>query len=126
MAEQKIVGTINKRIVDQFQLDWEVGAEIYLGETNIAHMKDDHPEDFKKYFDRLEEILSSPTYICKHPKKDSVEYVKVFTESSGDHVLVAVRTSNNGRLYARTLFVMDDEKIRKYKKKNAFIPYKNT
>ncbi|WP_276666177.1 PBECR2 nuclease fold domain-containing protein [Caldibacillus debilis] len=79
-------------------------------------MKSEHPEDFAKYGNKLSEILKNPDYIAKHPKKDSIEYIKIFfDEDKEDYVLVAVRASFSGKFYARSLFVMNDEKVRKYR-----------
>ena len=69
-------------------------------------------------------LTSAPDYIAKHPKKPSIEYIKVFyDEDKKDHVLVAVRASNRGVFYARSLFIMSDEKVEKYRKKGALIEY---
>jgi len=122
--EQKIwqIGTLNKKIIDLIKLDVEEQA-ILIGDQNIEHMKKEHPEDFEKYGDKIAEIISSPTYICKHPKKLSIEFVKVY-EVDNEYVLVAVRATGKGKLFTRTLFVMADEKIDKYRAKNAFKEYK--
>ena len=74
--------------------------------------------------EKISEILSNPDYIAKHPRKDSIEYIKVFRDEKDNHVLVAVRATARGMVYARTLFVMNDEKVRKYQEKNALKPYK--
>lgn len=86
-------------------------------------MQAEHPTDFAKYGSKINEIIASPDYICKHPKKDSIEYVKVFQDETNEHVLVAVRASGSGVLFARTLFVMDTVKVQAYQGKNAFKPY---
>ncbi|EHL78650.1 MULTISPECIES: PBECR2 nuclease fold domain-containing protein [Bacillus] len=114
------VGEINEIVINILNLSVSPNTPIFVGETNLKHMRNEHPEDFKKYGDKLTEILNSPDYVAKHPKKDSIEYIKVFyDEDKDDHVLVAVRASNRGMYYARTLFIMGDEKIQKYKKKGA-------
>lgn len=123
LNDQRRVGEVNRKVIDTFGLSISEGVDIFCGPGNIEHMKKEHPEDFEKYFGHIEEIISSPTYICKHPNKDSIEYVKVFIDENNDHVLVAVRASGRGVLFARTLFVMDDEKVEKYNNKNAFKPY---
>jgi len=41
----------------------------------------------------------------------------------GKHVLLAVRVSGKGVYFARTLFVMSEEKVRKYREKNALFLY---
>ncbi len=118
-----VVGILNKGIIDRFNLiGLKENQEILCGEDNKNHMREEHPIDFEKYFHMLEEILANPTYIAKHPKKDSIEYIKEI-EKDGDKVLVAVRASGKGILFARTLFVMESSKVEAYKKKSALIPY---
>lgn len=113
------IGTLDKRIIDLLGLDKQEDSPIFIGPQNIQHMQNSHPDDYAKYGDKICEIISSPTYVAKHPRKESIEYIKVY-EQDNDHVLVAVRASGRGVLFARTLFVMSDEKVEKYKLKNAF------
>ena len=115
MAERDVVGVLTKKVIDTFGLSMNEGSIILCGNSNKDHMKAEHPDDFEKYGDKIPEIIAEPTYICKHPKKDSIEYVKVFVTENNDHVLVAVRASGSGTLFARTLFVMDKEKVKKYR-----------
>lgn len=118
------VGVINQQVIKKLGLSIKENTPIMLGETNIEHMKSEHPDDFEKYFNQLKNILSAPDYIAKHPKKPSIEYIKVFyDEDKKDYVLVAVRASNRGVFYARSLFIMSDEKVEKYRKKGALIEY---
>ncbi|GCD12406.1 PBECR3 domain-containing polyvalent protein [Clostridium tagluense] len=123
MSGQQIVGILTKKVIDTFSLPLNEGTVILCGESNKAHMKAEHPEDFEKYGNKIEEIIANPTYICKHPKKDSIEYVKIYIDDNNKHILVAVRASGSGALFARTLFVMDDEKVDKYHEKDAFKAY---
>lgn len=123
MPNQKKVGVVTKKVIDTLGLTIPENSKIFCGPNNINHMKVKHPDDFKKYGDKIEEIISSPTYIAKHPINSSIEYIKVFVDDNNNHVLVAVRASGNGTLFARTLFVMSDEKIQKYREKNAFNSY---
>ncbi|MCL5289689.1 MAG: PBECR2 nuclease fold domain-containing protein [Bacillota bacterium] len=115
----RIVGKIDQRIIDLLELSIPVDTPIFLGKTNIDHMHKEHPEDYKKYFSELGNIIASPDYVTKHPKKDSIEYIKVFD----GYVLVAVRISNKGKLFAKTIFKMSNEKIEKYQKKNVLKKY---
>jgi hypothetical protein len=114
------VGQIKDIVISILNLSLGPNTPILLGETNLEHMKSEHPEDFEKYGSKLGEILQNPDYVAKHPRKDSIEYIKkYYDEDKGDYVLVAVRASKTGIYYARTLFVMGDEKVSKYNKKNA-------
>ena len=101
------VGEIDVRVINTLNMFIEPNTPIFLGETNLEHMKKEHPEDFLKYGDQLVAILKNPDFVSKHPKKDSIEYIKVFYDhAKDDYVLVAVRASKQGLYYARTLFVM--------------------
>lgn len=121
MGKPIVVGRISKKVIEILGIALKVNMPILLGDQNQIHMESEHPEDYKKYFGYLQEILEHPDYVAKHPRKDSIEYIKIFHENDGDHVLVAVRISNQGTLFARTLFVMSEEKIRKYQEKGALL-----
>ncbi|MDM5292021.1 PBECR2 nuclease fold domain-containing protein [Peribacillus simplex] len=124
MKPEKI-GEVNDIVINILNLSIDPNAPIFLGETNLKHMRDSHPEDFQKYGHKIAEILETPDFIAKHPRKDSIEYIKVFyDEEKEDHVLVAVRATVRGIQFAKTLFVMADEKVEKYKEKGALKPYK--
>lgn len=119
------VGEIDEVVIKILNLSIGPNAPIFVGEQNIQHMIDKHPEDFSKYGGKIAEILENPDFVAKHPKKDSIEYIKVyFDEEKDERVLVAVRATTRGIHFARTLFVMSDEKVKKYKEKGAFHEYK--
>lgn len=118
------VGEIDEVVIKILNLSVEPNAPIFVGEQNIQHMKDEHPEDFEKYGGKIAEILNNPDYVAKHPRKPSIEYIKVYyDEEKDERVLVAVRATTRGIHFARTLFVMSDEKVEKYDKKGAFHEY---
>ncbi|MGZ4135527.1 MAG: PBECR3 domain-containing polyvalent protein [Tumebacillaceae bacterium] len=124
MTKPVVVGYLDQRVIDLFQLSLPPNTPIFAGETNISHMQNEHPDDFAKYGDKLPEILSSPDFVAKHPQKDSIEYIKIFqNEASGEYVLVAVRASKSNLLFARSLFVMTESKTQKYRDKGAFKKY---
>lgn len=121
MYKRKI-GQINKRVIELLDLNIQPGTPIIIGQQNIEHMENEHPDDYKRYGAMIEEIIANPTYISKNPRQQSIEYIKVF-EIDGNHVLLAVRVSGKGVYFARTLFVMSDEKVSKYRDKKALLPY---
>ena len=116
--ENIIIGTLTKNVINEFGLTLKEGQPIYIGNSNLNHMQTEHPEDFEKYGNKIIEIINDPDYIAKHPNKknSAIEYIKVYTSEDNQHVLVAVRATGSGTLFARTLFVMDNEKVEKYKK----------
>lgn len=126
MNDHEIVGKLTKKVIDTFELTLSENQPILCGESNREHMQTEHPEDYNAYGDKIEEIINSPDFIAKHPNKknSSIEYIKIYKNEKEEYILVAVRASGNGTLFARTLFIMDPKKVDKYNEKNALIPYK--
>lgn len=119
------IGKINEIVIKILNLSLDPDTPVFMGETNLQHMKDEHPDDFLKYGDKIVEILKTPDFVAQHPKKDSIEYIKKFyDEEIEDYVLVAVRATKSEIHFARTLFVMADDKVIQYNKKNALKAYK--
>ncbi len=81
-------------------------------------MQDRHPQDYMKYGSFIPEILASPDYVGLNPKDDSIEYVKEF-EIDNDFVKVAVRLSSGGALYARSLYVLNNQRVYNYIRKGT-------
>lgn len=109
------VGVITKKVIDILGLDYKEGLPIILGDSNIEHMKRQHLEDYEKYGKDIESIIKEPTYIAKNPNQGSIEYIKEY-KIDNDFVLVAVRISNKGTMFAKTLFTMTEKKKNTYLK----------
>ena len=112
----KQIGKLTKKVIQLLNLKYEENIPIILGDTNIEHMKRQHFEDYMKYGKDIKEIINNPTYIARNPKQDSIEYIKEY-RLNNEFVLVAVRITNNRRLFARTLFKMTERKRDIYLKK---------
>ena len=106
-----VIGYINEKVVSLLDLSILPGTPILLGQSNIEHMQKRHPEAFKKYFEKLENILSKPDYVNINPKDNSIKYIKQIDTN----VVVGVRISNKGTAFARTLFVFPPWKFEQYK-----------
>ena len=104
------VGIIDKKTIDLLGLSLPAGTPILLGESNINHMKESHPNDYEKYFPCLEDILAAPDYVNLNPKDHSIKYIKTIDE----HVVVGVRVSTKGKVFARTIFTFEDWKFKQY------------
>lgn len=115
----KQIGKVTKKTSELLGLDYQDEKPIFIGEANIAHMKEEHPEDYKKYGSKISEIIVNPTYLARNEKKKSIEYIKEY-KVDNEYVLVAVRVSNNDVHFARTMYVMADEKVERYKRHNYF------
>lgn len=96
-------------------------APIYLGETNIDHMKRRHPADYAKYGQHVRLILSDPDYVGVNPKDNSIEYVKEF-QLNGEYVKVAVRVSVSGNYFVRSLYVLNTNRVNNFISKGSLKP----
>ncbi len=109
----KQIGKITKRIINILGLEYEKEHPIFIGDANIKHMKEEHPEDFFKYGTEIKDIIKNPTYLARNERKKSIEFIKEY-KIDNEYVLVAVRVSNNNVHFARTMYIMANEKVRKY------------
>lgn len=100
------VGKLTERVIKLLGLNIPIDTPIFLGESNIKHMQSSHPEDYAKYGANISEILTCPDYCGINPKDGSIEFVKEY-EIDGEFVKVAVRVSNGGNMYARSLYVLN-------------------
>lgn len=118
----KQIGKVTQKIIKILGLEYEEEQPIFIGEANIKHMKEEHPEDFKKYGANIEDIIKNPTYLARNEKKKSIEFIKEY-KVDNEYVLVAVRVSNNNVHFARTMYIMADEKVEKYFKHKYFYKF---
>lgn len=118
----KQIGKITNKIIEILQLDYNEEHPVFIGESNIKHMKEQHPEDFQKYGLYIEAIIANPTYLARNEKKKSIEFIKEY-KIDNEFVLVAVRVSSKNIHFARTMYVMSDEKVKKYFKHNYFYKF---
>lgn len=116
---KKIIGYVKQETINTLNLKGSLETPIYIGQTNIDHMEKEHPDDFKKYSSEIEDIISNPDFLALHPNDGSIQFIKTFqTSENKDYVLVAVRaTKKSGIYYAKTLFIMNDEKVKRYQEK---------
>lgn len=112
MANQ--VGTITEEIIDILGItNIKPNTPILLGDTNIQHMKSSHPEDYQKYSSHIINILASPDYVGINKKDNSIEYVKEF-KVDNNFVKVAVRISLNGNVFARSIYVLNKNRVNNF------------
>lgn len=107
------VGTINRKVISALSLPIQPGTPIFLGDSNVIHMKNRHPEDYKKYGVDIPEILSNPDYVGLNKKDGSFEYVKEY-KINNEFVKVAVRISGSGKYFARSLYILNKNRVNNF------------
>jgi len=113
----KIIGVISANVIALLALNCAIDSPIFIGNSNIAHMKNRHPTDFGKYQNHIGLILSSPDYVGLNAD-GSIEFVKEF-HSASEHVKVAVRVSKTGTLFVRSLYVLNPKRVKNFIKKGT-------
>ncbi len=112
------IGIVSDKIQKTIKIQSLEDNSIYLGDTNIEHMKSSHPEDYQKYGSELENILNNPDYIGLNPKDNSLEYVKEFNIDN-EYVKVAVRVSSSSKYYARSMYILNNNRVNDFIRKGT-------
>lgn len=116
------IGIIDKKLIKLLNLSVPVGTPVYIGRSNIQHMKKSHPLDYQKYGSYIKTIIASPDYVALIKKDGSIEYVKEFA-ANNEYVKVAVRVSTKGTYFARSLYVLNNNRVSNFIRKGTIIPY---
>ena len=117
-----LVGTLSARVVELLGLSMRAGQAIMLGQSNIAHMKSKHPEDYEKFGQYIPQILAAPDYVGENPADGSIEYVKEFVIEDA-FVKVAVRVTSNGTLFARSVYRLNTNRVNNFIAKGTLKKY---
>lgn len=116
MAQE--VGKVSAKVISLLGASLQIDQPIYIGPSNIAHMQSRHPADYAKYGQYIPQILAAPDYVGTNPADGSIEYVKDF-QINGEFVKVAVRLSGSGVLYARSLYVLNPNRVQNFIQKGT-------
>ena len=117
MDKQKI-GSFSQEVIELLQLDITAGTPIYIGSSNIEHIKSRHPFEYDKYFSYLSDIISEPDYVGRSPSDESISFVKFF-QIGEEYVRVAVRVTTNGTAFAKTLHLLSTVNAERYIEKGT-------
>ena len=114
----EVVGHISQSVIDILKLKMAPNAPVFIGETNIEHIKNRHPYEYEKYFIEIGTIIDSPDYVGLNPKDSSILFVKLF-ELHGEYIRVAVKVSSEGRCFAKTMHLLSTCNAERYIEKGT-------
>lgn len=109
----KKVGCFTQEVIDLLELDLKADTPIFIGDSNIEHIKSRHPYEYEKYFCDIEGIIATPDYVGLNPKDKSIAFVKEYIIAS-EYVRVAVRITSNNKCYAKTLHLLSTCNAERY------------
>ena len=106
-------GEITEAVINALGLSIAPCTPIYIGQSNIDHMKKKHPVEYIKYGSYIPEVIKAPDYVGVNPKDKSIEYVKDFPIDN-DYVKVAVRVSKSGTHFARSIYILKTPRVHNF------------
>ena len=115
---RKRIGFFSSDVIRTLGLDIPAGTSIYIADSNLEHMKTSHPEDYEKYGSELQNIIANPDYVGKNTKDDSIEFTKEYFVN-GEYVKVAVRVSTQNVYYARSMYVLNSNRVKNFIEKGT-------
>ena len=101
------------KVIDLLNLNINAGTPIYIGQSNIEHIKKRRPYEFEQYFSKIEEIIEQPDYVGQNPKDESITYVKLYHFDS-EFIRVAVRITPKGVAFAKSLHLLSTYNAERY------------
>lgn len=107
------VGEITEAVINILGLSITSGTPIFIGQSNIEHMLNKHPDEYIKYGCYIHDIVSAPDYVGINPGDGSIEYVKDFPVDN-DYVKVAVRVSKSGTYFTRSLYILNPSRVQSF------------
>lgn len=114
----KLIGYISKDVIKTLGLNISPDTPVFIGESNIEHIKNRHPYEFDKYYKDISIIINSPDYVGINPKDDSILFVKLYNVD-GEYVRVAVKIASGGKYFARTLHSLSACNTERYLEKGT-------
>lgn len=112
------IAYISSDVIAALGLSCPINTPVYLGESNVRHMQERHPADFEKYHEHIADIINTPHYVGSNPSNDSIEFVREF-QIDGEFVKVAVRISQSSTYFARSLYVLNPNRVRNFIQKGT-------
>ena len=116
--DKKKIGSFSKEVIELLELEITAGTPIYIGSSNMEHIKNRHPYEYEKYLPYVSDIISTPNYVGKNPSDGSVAFVK-FYQIGEEYVRVAVRVNTNGTAFAKTLHLLSTVNAERYIEKGT-------
>ena len=114
----RIIGYISKQAIELLELNLKPNSPVYIGETNIEHIKNRHPYEYEKYFQDMGSIITFPDYVGINPKDKSILFVKLY-EVNDEFIRVAVKLTTAGKCFAKTLHLLSTCNAERYIEKGT-------
>lgn len=114
----EIVGYISQSVIDTLGLSLKPDIPVFIGDSNIEHIKSRHPYEYDVYYKEIGAIINSPDYVGLNPKDKSILFVKLFRMNT-DYIHVAVKITSVGKYFVKTLHSLSTCNAERYIEKGT-------
>lgn len=114
----EIIGYISQAVIKTLDLKISPNTPVFIGESNIEHIKSRHPYEYDQYYQDIGLIINSPDYVGLNPKDDSILFVKLY-KVNGEYIRVAVKITSGGKCFAKTLHSLSTCNAERYLEKGT-------
>lgn len=114
----EIIGYISQAVIKTLDLKISPNTPVFIGESNIEHIKSRHPYEYDKYYQDIGLIINSPDYVGLNPKDDSILFVKLY-KVNGEYIRAAVKITSGGKCFAKTLHSLSTCNAERYLEKGT-------
>ena len=114
----EIIGYISQAVIKALDLKISPNTPVFIGESNIEHIKSRHPYEYDKYYQDIGLIINSPDYVGLNPKDDSILFAKLY-KVNGEYIRVAVKITSGGKCFAKTLHSLSTCNAERYLEKGT-------
>ena len=114
----EIIGYISPSVIETLNLTIKPNTPVYIGKSNIGHIKNRHPYEYDKYYKDIGMIVNSPDYVGLNPKDGSILFVKLY-KIDGEYIRVAVKITAGGKCFAKTLHSLSTCNAERYLEKGT-------
>ena len=112
------IAYITQPVISALNLDIPANTPVFIGDTNIEHIKKRHPYEYEKYFSDISSIINLPDYVGLNPKDGSMLFVKLY-RINDEYIRVAVKISSSGKCYVKTLHLLSTCNAERYLEKGT-------
>lgn len=102
--------------------------EVIITDTQIAHIKEHHPNDYERYFSYIEEIVKNPDYILEANKPNTAFVLKHIEDNGKNYqIILRLKTSVDPKDYKNsviTFLKVGDKRYERYLRTKKIL-YKN-
>ena len=118
LYDMKQIGCFRQNVINLLNLNIKAETPIFIGESNMEHIKNRHPYEYEQYLPRIEEIIEEPDYVGQNPSDNSISFVKIYQLGS-EYVRVAVRITSRGIPFVKSLHLLSSYNAERYIEKGT-------